>query len=713
MRKSFVLFIVLLVGILLALISVIFIGYRVHQRSADSLLQATDTLAADDPSIHLLDSAIFTLNDAENNFRIYTALYERKSLARFSEQLGSVLDIIDTISTTLDATYNSQQLNNLVRRRDDVSRNIARLKATADSLLVVAGNSNFADRIISKIPDYSATRVKQEKVTMDTVSATNLPKKKKGILKRLGNAVANRMDTVGTAVTILVKTPDGRVLDKSAYDSQQLKRIINEINLYYKRVIREQLSDRLRLNQEESSLAGTNMLIMSELKSLLYALRERAREEAVAERAGAREIVKASTRKMQQLAWIALALLFICTLVITRNTIINRNRNRELKAQRQEARETTRIRTEFMNNMSHEMRTPLNAVIGLSEQLLYSPLNITQKETVQHIVAAADHLLQVANDVLDFSRLEKNYISLNPQPFVLYQVFNEAVAMMRVQALKKGLVFEATFDGDKTGQVHGDLFRLKQILLNLISNAVKYTEKGTVTVKATLAGKDADNRLFRFSVIDTGEGIAKEAIPHLFDRFFQAGNQIKGAGLGLAITKRLLVLQGGDITVESEVGKGSTFSFEIPYPKVEMPLMQETPPRDVEEPTGAFMEGKYVLIADDQEMNLLLLKMILTRWKCQFDMATNGTAALELFQRNNYDFVLLDLHMPGLMGTEVMEQIRQSPDPRKASVIALALSANLSAADEEAIRQAGFNGWLLKPFREKDIYSAIMKFMNA
>jgi CheY-like chemotaxis protein/anti-sigma regulatory factor (Ser/Thr protein kinase) len=292
-------------------------------------------------------------------------------------------------------------------------------------------------------------------------------------------------------------------------------------------------------------------------------------------------------------------------------------------------------------------------------------------------------------------------------------VFNEAVAMMRAQALKKGLAFEVTFDGDKTGQVHGDLFRLKQILLNLLSNAVKYTEKGTVTVKATLAGKDADNWLFRFSVTDTGEGIAKEAIPHLFDRFFQAGSQTKGTGLGLAITKRLLVLQGGDITVESEVGIGSTFAFELPYAKVELPLMQETPPREVEETTGAFMDGKYVLIADDQEMNLLLLKMILTRWKCQFDMATSGTAALELFQRNNYDFVLLDLHMPGLMGTEVMEQIRKHPDPRKSSVIGLALSANLSAADEEAIRQAGFNGWLLKPFREKDIYSAIMKAMNA
>lgn len=712
MRKSFVLFIVFLVGILIALICTIFIGYRVHQKSAEALLLATDTLAEDDPGVHLLDSAIFTLNDAESNFRLYTVLYERQRLAKFSEQLGSVLYIIDTISTSLDKTYNSQQLNNLVRKRDDVSRNIGKLKATADSLLAIADKSNFADKIISNIPDYAVEQVQKENVTIDTITKSNLSRKKKGMLKRLGNAVMNKLDTVGTEVTILVKTPDGRVLDKSAYDSQQLRKIIDEINFYYKRVIKQQLSDRLQLDKEESSLAGTNVLLMGELKSLLMALRERAREEAFAERTTAREIVQSSTRKMEVLSWIALSLLSVCTFIIIRNIIINNNRNKDLKAQRQEARETTRIRTEFMNNMSHEMRTPLNAVLGLSEQLLYSPLSVTQKETIQHIVAAADHLMQVANDVLDFSRLEKNYISLTPQAFILYQVFNDAIAMMRIQALKKGLEFEVTFDGDKHSQVYGDLFRLKQILLNLISNAVKYTEKGTVTVKATLTEKDADNWSFNFLVSDTGEGIAKEAIPQLFDRFFQAGSQNKGSGLGLAITKRLLVLQGGDIAVESEVGKGSTFTFNIPYPKVTVPLMVETNPKDVEETTGAFMEGKYVLIADDQEMNLLLLKMILTRWKCRFDMAINGRIALELFQQNNYDLVLLDLNMPGLMGTEVMEQIRNDADPGKAAVVGLALSANLSAADEDAIRKSGFNGWLLKPFREKDIYAAIMKYLK-
>jgi CheY-like chemotaxis protein len=285
--------------------------------------------------------------------------------------------------------------------------------------------------------------------------------------------------------------------------------------------------------------------------------------------------------------------------------------------------------------------------------------------------------------------------------------------MMRMQASKKQLEFNVSYEGEKTAQVNGDLFRLRQILLNLISNAVKYTEKGSVTIVASLKEKDADNLIFNFSVTDTGEGIAKEAIPHLFDRFFQAGSQIKGTGLGLAITKRLLVLQGGDITVNSEVGKGSTFACEIPYAKVTSPLMMETTLKDVQETTGAYMEGKYVLIADDQEMNLLLLKMILTRWKSRFDMATDGKAALDLFHRNNYDLVLLDLNMPEMTGIEVMEQMRREEDPRKSSVIALVLTANITEEDIASFKEAGFNGWLLKPFREKDIYTEIMKYMNA
>lgn len=213
---------------------------------------------------------------------------------------------------------------------------------------------------------------------------------------------------------------------------------------------------------------------------------------------------------------------------------------------------------------------------------------------------------------------------------------------------------------------------------------------------------------------DTGEGISAEAQQHLFERFFQAGNaksHLKGTGLGLAITRRLVTLQGGEISVESELQKGSRFMCRIPYEKVNVPLMVPAHTHEGKEMVGAHMEGRYVLVADDQEMNLLLLKMILTRWKCRFDMATDGQTALELFQQYSYDLVLLDLHMPKLNGIEVMEQIRKNSDPGKAGVITLALTANISASDEEAFVKAGFNGWLLKPFREKDIYKAIMEHL--
>ncbi|RFS19364.1 response regulator [Chitinophaga silvatica] len=714
MRKSFVLFITSLIAAVAALVIIIIIGHEVHQRSVNTLLDATDTLASDDPSIHLVDSALFTLNDAENNFRLYTVLYEKKHLEKFSRQINNVLNIIDTISNTLDSTYNNKQLNALIKQKEVVSRNIGRLKATTDSLLANAGKNDMVDKLISSIPDYSVKQIKKERVVVDTID--NSPKTqatKKSVFKRIGNALANKKDTVKSQISIVVRTADGKVIDKEAYDAMQLRKTINDINTYYKNIIRQQLSNRLKLNEEESSLAGTNIALMEELKMLLISLRERARAEAEARRMEAREVVTSSTQRMSRLEKAALGLILLCAGIITWNIIINRNRNRELKQQRQEARETTRVRTEFMNNMSHEMRTPLNAVIGFSEQLSFTPLNLEQKEIVHNISASSDLLLQVVNDVLDFSRLEKDYISITSQPFVVYQVFNEVVNMMRMLAVKKNLTFNASYEGDKNAQVNGDLFRLKQIMLNLISNAIKYTDHGAVTVTASLHEKDNTTSTFKFAVSDTGEGIAKEAIPHLFDRFFQAGSQIKGTGLGLAITKRLLVLQGGDITVESKLGKGSTFACEIPYTKVVAPLMMETTPKDVQETTGALMAGKYVLVADDQEMNLLLLKMILTRWKCRFDMATDGKNALELFYRNNYDMVLLDLNMPEMTGAEVMEHIRKDNDPKKAQVVALALTANITEEDIEIFKSAGFNGWLLKPFREKDIYAEIVKYIKA
>ncbi|HEY9261490.1 ATP-binding protein, partial [Chitinophaga sp.] len=408
----------------------------------------------------------------------------------------------------------------------------------------------------------------------------------------------------------------------------------------------------------------------------------------------------------------AVSAVLLAILLVVAAAIVIWRKNQQIYLAKQLAEEQAKARTDFLNNMSHEMRTPLTSVAGFAEQLGYTSLSPEQKRMVLSIEAATTMLVQVVNDVFDFSKLENDYISFTPQPFVLYQVYNEVVDIMRIQAVKKNLEFQVSFEGDKNGQVKGDIFRLKQILINLISNAVKYTDKGSITVTATLSNQDDAKSLFSFTVTDTGEGISAEAQQHLFERFFQAGNSpsdTKGTGLGLAITKRLVNLQGGEITVNSELHKGASFTCEIPYEKISVPLMMTNSQKDIHEMTGSFMEGRYVLIADDQEMNLLLLKLILTRWKCRFDMATDGIGAMELFNQYNYDLVLLDLHMPGLTGIEVMEQIRRDKDPVKAAVPGLALTANITAEDKAAFIRVGFNGWLLKPFREKEIYQEIMK----
>ncbi|MET3878597.1 ATP-binding protein [Chitinophaga sp. OAE865] len=712
MRKSLLLFVVSLTLVFLLMVVLFFSGYNIHRRSTRQLLQATDTLMTEHPFVHLMDSALFTLNDAENNFRLYTVLYQRKYLETFSKDLGNVLSMINTISGSLNTT---SSLAALMKEKEDLSGKIASLKQATDSMLARSIRNEMIDQLLNGIPAYNMKQIKKEKVTIDTVNNVQQPKTgKKGLFKRIGNALSNKKDTVKAQVSIVVRTRSGRVIDKEAYDAMQLRKVVSDINSYYKDILKQQLSNRMRLNETESSLAGTNIAMMEDLKGLLISLREHAAMQARAEKRAARDVVGNSTVKMKSIVLAGLLALLVCLAVIAAAAWIIRKNNRRLKAAKLAAEEQTRMRTDFLNNMSHEMRTPLTSLAGFTEQLSYTPLNPVQKELVTSMDSAANMLVQVVNDVLDFSKLEHDYMSLTLQPFVLYQVFNEVMNIMRIQALKKNLEFNVSFEGNRNGQANGDVFRLRQVLLNLVSNAIKYTDKGTVTVTAILESAGEKQWQFRLTVADTGEGISAEAQQHLFERFFQAGNaksHLKGTGLGLAITRRLVTLQGGEISVESELQKGSRFMCRIPYEKVNVPLMVPAHTHEGKEMVGAHMEGRYVLVADDQEMNLLLLKMILTRWKCRFDMATDGQTALELFQQYSYDLVLLDLHMPKLNGIEVMEQIRKNSDPGKAGVITLALTANISASDEEAFVKAGFNGWLLKPFREKDIYKAIMEHL--
>ncbi len=708
-----VLFRTALVLILALIIGLVIRSYTAHRTSANSLLQAVDTLKHDNPALHLMDSALVTLNEAESNFRLYTAIYDRNYLKVFGDQMNTVSELLD--SAGKPAPGSPHQLESLVRRKSDMADKVAQLKKAADSMLVRSLRDDMLNRMLQSIPPYDASKFKKEEIIRDTVTTGGAAPAKKGLFKRLGNAIANKKDTVNSQMVITVRTKDGSSLTMQEYEARQLRNLLADVNKYYKGVLRRQLEGRMQINSTEHLLAGTNLSLLHDLKDLIEETKTQVRLDETAHKLSAGRVANDSIGDMK--LYVILFLLGIAALIALLLGAWYKNRQYagQLQLESEKALETARARTVFMNNMSHEIRTPLNSIIGFSEQLEHTPLNNEQRDMLNAIDVSSDMLMQVVNDVLDFSKLESDYIVIQKKPFNLYQTIGEVASTMRIQAARKQLAFQLNFVGDQQQQVLGDAFRLKQVLVNLISNAIKYTEKGSVTVTATLKNKKDDQAEMVVSVQDTGPGIKADMLPKIFERYYQARSArltSKGTGLGLAISRRLVDLHGGEIKVESEVGKGSVFTCMIPYQLVSESQSAGLAHQNTLQEPGSNMEGLNVLVADDQEMNLLLLKMLLTRWKCTFDLAVDGKKAFDLFEANRYDLVLLDLQMPYMSGIDVMEKIRASHDPQKAQVPVLALTADITREDEELFRKAGFNDWVLKPFREKDIYTVIIKHLN-
>jgi len=673
-------------------------------RSGELCLQTSiDTLKQDNPRLRLIDSALITFNAAESNYRLYTVLYAPAYLQTFRLQL-------DTVTFLLGG-----QLADLMRGKEGLAGKIASIKRTTDELLAHSVNDDRIEKMLSATQSYAPSRIPDEQITMDTLTDQQSKLAKKGLLRRLGQAIANRRDTIRSKQTILVRTKDGKLLSRDAYEAGRTQRILADVNSYYKNVLRQQLQGRTEINLAEQSLALTNLSLLGDLKKTLQTIRVQTQQDEADRRFRAGlNTGKNMSRMTANFIWLFIFFLLTaaCSVFFYRE---NRRKAKLLAIEKAKALEEARARSVFLANMSHEIRTPLSSLVGFTEQLEHTPLDEEQRELLRAITLSADMLMEVVNDVLDFSKLESDYISIHRQPFTLYQAILDAINTMRVQAERKQLGLHFYFEGNQHQHVQGDMFRLKQILINLIGNAIKYTETGSITVKGKLEQAGTQRGLFTFSVADTGPGMPPEALPRIFERFYQARSprlDIKGTGLGLAITQRLIRLHGGDIYAESEMGRGSVFTGHIPYELAHPPQTLILTRQDLEQLNGNHLEGLYVLIADDQEMNLLLLKIMLTRWKCRFDMAKDGAIAYEMFSTNNYDLVLLDLQMPQLSGIDVVGRIRTDIDTRKAKVPVIALTADITPQDEENFRKAGFNDWLLKPFREKEIYKMIVKHLS-
>lgn len=386
----------------------------------------------------------------------------------------------------------------------------------------------------------------------------------------------------------------------------------------------------------------------------------------------------------------------------------------ELKVQKQRAEQLLHSKDIFMANMSHEIRNPINIIMGINNLLKSTNLNIEQREYINLIESSSESLLSLVNDIMDFEKIEARKVHINHVQFNLDSLLKELAAAIRYTLENKGLSFNSNCEPDVPAEIMGDPLRLKQILINLIGNAIKFTVKGEVQIHTSVTSVNG-KKLIIFKVSDTGIGIPKDQLMNIFKRYFQSPDSTNliqnkgGVGLGLTIVKNLVELQGGMIEVESEVGKGSVFTIMLP---LEVPTRKDV----ITSPTSPLQlsvkNGFKILVVEDNRANQIILKRILENLGFESQEAFDGKQALSKIQEDHFDLILMDIQMPVLNGYETTNEIRKHVNVNIARTPILAVSANVLQGEQDKCLAVGMNGYISKPFKPKELEDKIYELIK-
>lgn len=710
-KKSLITKILLSFGIMATvIIAVVFISFINFKR----LFASVEYLSQPDQKETVLNHMYKDVAASLKNIRLYALTGNRAYYDHYVEKTSEVRSLINLLKKKDHAHIYKEQidsLENLLNLKDKSAHHLGKLIAKRKSIYSSLDNIKLQSDTVyypsmavetTQVNYMKAIPVKQEKENQK-------PLKRKSFLRRLFSFKQKEPDNSSNG-----KTPKVKYVPRSYFKidtSIQVKAVpysnIKEVRTQLARWgWRNKQIDEI-ITKEEEDLLHTNDSFSKIIQEIIAELREKEKRDQASNIQKAHLVVKKSTFVILVIGISGLAGCMLFLILIGKDIRLSNIYRSKLSQERRNAIRTARVKEQFLSNMSHEIRTPLGAIVGFSEQLDKATLSPDQKKYVSAIKNSSDHLLSLVNDILDLSKIEAGKMPVEKVNFKLTELAYDVYQNLKIKSDEKNLEFSYSIDPGLESTLRGDSLRLKQILFNLIGNAIKFTGEGSVKISFQKLNDNLDTSIVQIQVTDTGVGIPLHKHGNIFNEFEQSydsdSRNFGGTGLGLAICKKLVTNMGGSIFFESEVNSGTTFTVLLPFDNVKAEEDKEL--HNLKNNASINLKGKRVLVVEDDPYITLLMKIIFVKHQILATFAEDGKEGIRKFKEGSFDLIIADMQLPELSGIDMVRIMRSEKD-----VPVILCSANV--LENKKYKDLYSIRFLVKPFKEQELIDCITNALS-